>query len=223
VNQNLQILTNTLQNILPHASIKATDLLNAGGIKLWLIDPTGMDCALTEQQTDAAWEAPPYWSFCWGSGLALAQQILEKPSLVAGKTILDFGAGSGIVGIAAVMAGAKRVILCDIDPIAKIACKENLILNGVEAEFLDDFFALPEPVDLLLAADVLYDPENLPLVTKFYDGAKRVLVADSRVKNFSCEGYEEIASCYSVTEPDLGENEDVKTVRFYQAYATDYS
>jgi predicted nicotinamide N-methyase len=217
LNQNLQVLTETLQNILPHASIKATELSDAGGIKLWLIDPTDMDCALTEQQTDAAWEAPPYWSFCWGSGLALARRILQNPSLVTGKTILDFGTGSGVVGIAAVVAGAKRVILCDIDPIAKISCEENLALNGLKAEFLEDFFALPEPVDLLFAADVLYDPENIPLVAKFRDGAKSVLVADSRVKNFSCEGYEKIDSCYSVTEPDLGENEDVKTVRFYQA------
>lgn len=205
-----------LQTILPYAKLKQTALPDCG-LSLWLINPHGMDRPLTEQQTDAAWENPPYWSFCWGSGLAMAQRILNNPQLVQGKTVLDFGCGSGVVGMAAQKAGARRVILCDIDPVAKLASQANLALNGLDTEFLDDFFQLTEPVDLLLAADVLYDPDNMPLIDAFRRHAHEVLVADSRVKGFAADGYVPVDSVYAVTLPDLGENEDVKTVRFYRA------
>ena len=210
-------LAQALKSLLPTANICCHRLDIAHPLQLWLIDPNGMDVPLTEQETDAIFETPPYWSFCWGSGKALASRILENPELVAGKTVLDFGSGSGVVAIAAAQAGAGRVIACDIDATALAAVRYNAVLNGVTLEYLDDFFASTEKVDLLLAADVLYDPENIPLLQAFQGRAREVLVADSRVKNFSHPGFEKTGEIYSVTEPDLGEIEDVKTVRFYRA------
>ena len=70
--------------------------------------------------------APPYWSFCWASGLALAQWILDNPKHVADKQVIDVGAGSGIVALAAKLAGAKTVVSCDLDPMA-LALTLNLI------------------------------------------------------------------------------------------------
>ncbi len=211
------ILRQSLQALLPTARIKLHQLPLAEVVTLWLIDPDGMDVPLTEAETSAIFENPPYWSFCWGSGKALAQQLLQNPDLVRGKTVLDFGCGSGVVAIAAVKAGAARVIACDIDPVALAATRHNARLNNVELAYLEDFFSLQESVDVLLAADVLYDPDNLPLLRAFCEKAGTVLVADSRVKNFSCPGFEPSGEIYSVTEPDLGEIEDVKTVRFYRA------
>src|SRR5699024_6459259 len=55
---------------------------------------------------------------------------LEQQDLV-GKTVLDFGCGSGVLGIAALLLGAKEVFACDIDPQAIAATRENAKLNGV--------------------------------------------------------------------------------------------
>jgi predicted nicotinamide N-methyase len=89
----------------------------------------------------------------WRSGL------LAEPHHVKDKVVLDFGAGSGVVAIAAKMAGAKRVICCDIDQVSLESCRENALLNNVELEYLDDLYK-SEQVDVLLAADVLYDQCN---------------------------------------------------------------
>ncbi|TNE75871.1 MAG: methyltransferase domain-containing protein [Gammaproteobacteria bacterium] len=187
-----------------------------------LIDPEGMDVPLSGEETDAIFEAPPYWSFCWGSGRALAQRLLSKPELVAGKTVLDFGCGSGVVAIAAAMAGACRVIACDSDPVAREAALINAALNHCNLEVLADFSHLETPVDLLLAADVLYDSDNLPLLQLFRRRAERVLLADSRISNLREPGYSQMDEIDAVTVPDLGELDSVKTVRFYRAGGADY-
>src|SRR5580704_4962583 len=59
---------------------------------------------------------PPYWAVAWAGGLALARHVIDHPELVAGRRVLDFAAGSGIVGIAAAKAGAARdvVLVADI-------------------------------------------------------------------------------------------------------------
>jgi ribosomal protein L11 methyltransferase len=50
---------------------------------------------------------------------------------LTGKTVVDFGCGSGILAIAALKLGAKRVIGIDIDPQALLASKDNAERNGV--------------------------------------------------------------------------------------------
>ena len=111
----------------------------------------------------------------------MAQWILAEPHHVKDKVVLDFGAGSGVVAIAAKMAGAKRVICCDIDQVSLNACRENALLNDVELEYLDDLYKA-EQVDVLLAADVLYDQCNRFFLDEFLKFAPEVWVADSRVK-----------------------------------------
>lgn len=219
-----------LTDLLTGARLKLTSLplsypptlpvqLEPAVIKLWLINPRGMDAPLSEQETSDIFANPPYWSFCWGSGLALAQRILANPQWVVRQTVLDFGCGSGVVAIAAALAGASRVISCDIDTQALAATAVNAFENNVVLEYLDDFSELNESVDLLFAADVLYDPKNLPLLQAFCRQASTVIVADSRVKIFDEQGFSLFGQTHAVTVPDLGEQEDVKQVRFYLAGA----
>lgn len=83
---------------------------------------------------------------------SLCLQWLDKQDL-ADKTVLDFGCGSGILGIAAIKLGANRVIGVDIDPQALQATQENARRNQCEQDFE---LYLPEqqpdvPVDLVLA------------------------------------------------------------------------
>ncbi len=218
-----------IQSLLPAARLKLSPLHfeNAARceLKLWLIDPDGMDAPLSEQESSAIFADPPYWSFCWGSGLALAERLLNGAHSVKGKTVLDFGCGSAVVGIAAALAGAAKVIACDIDPLALKASALNARENGVELEYLDDFFSfdgkvdiLDGKVDILFASDVLYDPDNRPLLQRFREVADEVVVADSRVKNFAEQGFALCDQVRAVTEPDLGELESVKQIRFYQSW-----
>jgi predicted nicotinamide N-methyase len=210
-----------IQSLLPSAHLKLSPLQfeNAARceLKLWLIDPDGMDTPLSEQESSAIFADPPYWSFCWGSGLALAERLLNGAHSVKGKTVLDFGCGSGVVGIASALAGAAKVIACDIDPLALKASALNASENAVELEYLDDFFSFDGKVDTLFASDVLYDPDNRPLVQRFREVADEVVVADSRVNDFAEQGFALCDQVRAVTEPDLGELESVKRIRFYQS------
>lgn len=213
-------LLNALHKILPHSNLKLTSVSDSPAIHLWLIDEEGMHRPLSELETSDVWETPPFWSFCWGSGLGQVAWIFRHREQIRGRTIIDFGCGSGVVGIAAALAGAEKVYACDLDQIALLATKHNSQVNGVELELIADFFDIPIKADWLFAADVLYDPENLPLLEHFDKKADKVIVADSRIKNFSHPKYRWFERQQFVTCPDLGEVEDVKMVNFYLSSET---
>ena len=113
----------------------------------------------------------PYWAYDWGGGLALARYILNYPELVAGRVVLDLGAGSGIVGIAAAKSGAKRVIAADVDPYAITAIGLNAAANGVTISTLlgDLTTGSPPEVDVVLVGDVFYEADLALRVTAFLD------------------------------------------------------
>ena len=77
---------------------------------------------------------PPYWAFAWAGGQALARYILDVPEAVAGKAVLDIGSGSGLVALAAKLAGAKSAMANDIDPFANAACALNAKANRLTIE-----------------------------------------------------------------------------------------
>lgn len=87
-------LQQSLSELLGDARLVATDLPGTS-LKLWLIDAHNMDRAFTPDETRRILYEPPYWAFCWASGLALARYLAEHPQWVKGKRVLDFGAGSG--------------------------------------------------------------------------------------------------------------------------------
>lgn len=186
-------------------------------LALWLIDGGNMDRAFNPEETRRILEEPPYWCFCWASGLALARYLAANPTWVAGKRVLDFGAGSGIAGIAAKRAGAVEVVACDLDPLALLACRANAALNGVELGYSADFFAEADRFDLILVADVLYDRANLPLLDRFLDRGREALVADSRVRDFQHPAYRRLAVLDGLTLPDLAEPYEFRKVSLYHA------
>jgi predicted nicotinamide N-methyase len=113
----------------------------------------------------------PYWAYSWGGGLALARHILNYPGIVARRTVLDLGAGSGIVGIAAAKSGAKSVIAADIDGYAISAIGLNAAANGVTiSTLLGDLTPGPAPeVDVILVGDLFYEANLAWRVTAFLD------------------------------------------------------
>jgi len=157
-------------------------------------------------------ESPAYWAFCWGSGLALAQFLLSHPELVAGKTVVDLGSGSGVAAVAAARAGAQSVTACDTDPDARLASSMNAALNNVTVAVTA---TLPDHSDIVLMADVLYDRQNLPLLALAQEHADEVLVADSRVTRLPDPGYREITRIEALTLPNLGEFDEFKTAHIF--------
>lgn len=188
-------------------------------LQLYLLGADYPQHTLEPEQIAHLMDNPLYWSFCWASGQVLAQFLLEDPARVAGRHVLDFGCGSGVVAIAAAAAGAERVIACDIDPIALEASEANAALNGVVLEYAADFDAVEGKLDLIIVADVLYDRENLPWLQRFCERASEVLVADSRIKDFNVAPYRQIGRRAACTLPDLDESPEFRDVRLYHAGA----
>ncbi|MBG6290985.1 methyltransferase [Pseudomonas nitroreducens] len=186
-------------------------------IDLWLIDANNMDREFSPDETRRILEEPPYWCFCWASGLVLAHWLADKPEWVRGKRVLDFGAGSGIAAIAAAKAGAAEVVACDLDPLALDACRANAELNGVELAYSADFFQEEDRFDLIIVADVLYDRANLPLLDEFLSRGREALVADSRVRDFSHPLYQRLGILDGCTWPDLAEPAEFRHVSLYHA------
>ena len=103
-------------------------------IRLRLLCP---EVDLDADARDFLGEHAPFWAFCWASGQVLARYLLDHPELVRGQRVVDFGTGSGVVGIAAALAGAERVTVCDSDPHALEAARLNAAHNAVDLDFSD--------------------------------------------------------------------------------------
>jgi predicted nicotinamide N-methyase len=221
MSSQLDTLIKRLHYSLPSAKLIESEMPLTPWLKLWLLDDSNMDRPFSPEEVRVIWEAPPYWCFCWASGQIMAQYIEQHPESVKDKVIVDFGAGSGIAAIAAAKFGAKRVIACDIDEDAILSCKANAELNNVDIEISDDFFellkSLDEPIDAILAADVLYDRDNIPLLTTLRANCKDILMADSRVKNLNVKGYAAFAEGYAETLPPLERFDEFKHVIIYSA------
>ena len=98
---------------------------------------------------------------------ALCLQWLDGLDLT-GKTVVDFGCGSGILGIAALKLGAARVIGIDIDPQAIQASRDNAARNGV-ADQIELYLPADQPQDVeadVVVANILAGPlrELAPLI-----------------------------------------------------------
>ncbi len=119
-------------------------------------------------------QEPPFWAAAWPGGQALARYVLDHPELVAGRSVLDLGSGSGLVAVAAVMAGAVRVVASEIDPFGLAAIAENAVLNGITGiEPVGDLLGEgPPAVDVVLAGDVCYDRTMTERVLPFLDAAR---------------------------------------------------
>lgn len=210
-----EILNHHLQKTLKKSRVKATNPAGCPEISLYLFDPAVLEGPISHDEAQAVVAEPAYWSFCWASGQVLAQHIINHPYHVKDKTVVDFGSGSGIVAIAAALSGAKKVFACDIDAQALDACLLNGKLNDVTINCVSDMSMIQEEIDLIVAADVLYDKDNYPLLDLFLSKAHQALLADSRVKILPSNQYEQVDCIKARTWPDLNEFEEFNKVKIY--------
>jgi predicted nicotinamide N-methyase len=146
-------------------------------------------------------DEPPYWAYLWPGGAALIQHLAAHPDSVTGRRVLDLGAGSGMVGIAAAKAGAT-VTCSETSSMGRAAIALNATANGVTVGIVGAVTGLPE-VDLILAGDCFYDPAVAAQMSDFLDHCARdgiaVLVGDIGRPDLPLARLAEIAS-YPVRE-----------------------
>lgn len=145
----------------------------------------------TERELGRADLAPPFWAYPWAGGIALARYILDHPERVAGQNVLDMAAGSGLVAIAAALAGAAHVTASDIDPMAAAAIGLNSRANDVRVTVtVTDLLASGTlraeggdiTADLVLVGDAWYERRlahrMLAFLGRARDAGARALIGD---------------------------------------------
>ena len=140
-------------------------------VRLYTAHPASGLWRLADTEAEDSEAPPPYWAYLWAGGAALARHFLARPETVSGRSVLDLGAGSGIVGIAAAKAGASRVIAAEVDPYGIAALALNAAANDVAIGVIAEDLTAgpPPPVDLVAVGDLFYERDLAERVTAFLD------------------------------------------------------
>jgi predicted nicotinamide N-methyase len=189
----------------PEGFIRANTALEAPAMvpefRLWLASEYVPIWQATEAWLEAQNVDPPYWAFCWPGGQAIARYLLDNPTLVEGRRVIDLAAGSGVSSLAAARAGAASVVANDIDALSLIAARLNARANDLTVEVsLEDWLAGPEgapDADIVIAGDVCYERDMSIRALAWLRGHARlgrlVLLGDPGRNYFSAQGLEERA------------------------------
>jgi predicted nicotinamide N-methyase len=159
---------------------------------------------------------PPFWAFVWAGGQALARYLLDGPHVIGDRPVIDVATGSGLVAIAAALAGATEVTAYDVDELAVAATRMNARLNGTQlAAEVRDIRDVHVPAGALVTVgDVFYDEKlatlMLPELRRFVAAGAEVLVGDPHRAYLPADALTPLASYAVDVETDL-EDAPVKT------------
>jgi predicted nicotinamide N-methyase len=163
----------------------------------------------TEESLARAGVPPPFWAFAWAGGQALARYLLDHREIAAGRVVLDFGSGSGLVAIAAAKAGAARVFAAETDLIGAAAIAANAVLNGVKVHVITaNLVGLADlRWKVITAGDVCYEQPMAGRVTRWLRdlarGGRLVLLGDPGRSYLPADGLRERARHVVPTSREL--------------------
>jgi len=179
-------------------------------VALHLADEITPIWRLTEEALEEIGLPPPFWAFAWAGGQALARYLLDHRQIVAGKRVIDFACGSGIVGVAAMMAGARDALCADVDAYCGAAVALNAAANGVVCGFTgEDLLDAPPPAwaDVILAGDICYEKPLAERVLAWLAAARAagavVLIGDPGRSYFPRTGLTRLAEYQVPTTREL--------------------
>ena len=200
-------LLNTGDFIRTHAQLMSPPLVPE--LRLHLATEIEPIWRKTEEELQAMGVPPPYWAFAWAGGQALARYVLDNPALVAGKRVLDFGAGSGLVALAAAKAGAASVLAADIDKFAIAAIQANAQANSLTvATTTSDMIGSTEAFDIILVGDMCYEcPLAERLMAWLKSSPAQILLGDPGRSYFPKAGLERLAQYNVTTTRELEDRE----------------
>ena len=175
---------------------------------------------LTEEELAAQGIPPPYWAFAWAGGQALSRYVLDHPEIVRGKSVLDFGSGSGLVAIAAAKAGAERVMAADIDDFAQATIKLNAAANAaIVSTTTADLIGSDGNWRIILVGDMCYErPLAERLLAWLSDRARHgasILLGDPGRSYFPKDGVAKLATYRVQTMRDL-EDREIRETSVYE-------
>ena len=144
------------------------------------------DAAAIARVTVASGAHLPYWALLWPSGLALAEALLSDPGAMRGMRgmrALELGCGLGVTATVALTLGAELTV-CDLFDDALLFAEYNtlrcahrsptrLLLNWRTSAGRASLLAAA-PYDALLAADVLYEGEDVAPLLELAPGLLRL-------------------------------------------------
>jgi predicted nicotinamide N-methyase len=196
------------------ANTRLLPVPHAPEISLHLADEATELWSKTEEELGEIGLPPPFWAFAWAGGQALARWVLDTPEVVRGRRVLDFAAGSGLVGIAAAMAGAAEVTCVEIDAFAICAIGLNAGENGCTVTAVQqDIVGRDEGWDVVFAGDVSYERDMAARVTDWLAGLARrgalVRIGDPGRSYLARERLESIAE-YQVPVTRALEDSEIK-------------
>jgi predicted nicotinamide N-methyase len=145
----------------------AEETVTLGDRALEILRPRDGESLLDEDAFATRDEYLPYWVELWPSGLALARALHGRA--LRGARVVELGCGLALPSIAAAIAGG-RVLATDWSAEAVALAMENARRNGVEIDadvvswYAPDELVERGPWDLVLAADVLYEARNVPVL-----------------------------------------------------------
>jgi predicted nicotinamide N-methyase len=163
----------------------------------------------TEDELAEIGVPPPYWAFAWAGGQALARYVLDNPDVVQGKRVLDIGAGSGIVAIAAARAGAASVLAADIDAFSCAAVRLNAAANDCTVTVTqDDLIGTANGWDVILVGDLFYERPLAERLLAWLEPLEApALLGDPGRNYFPKDRVEKIATYSVQTTRDLEDRE----------------
>ena len=179
----------------------------------------------TEEELGEMGLPPPFWAFAWAGGQALARYVLDHPEIVKDKRVLDLASGSGLVGIAAMKAGAASVLAADIDAFALTAIAMNADANAcdVKSTGVDLLNGAPQDFDVILVGDLFYEKQTAARCLAFLQKTKAdVLIGDPGRSYLPKELLISVAQYQVPVSRDLEDSEIKQTSvwRFLSALST---
>lgn len=169
----------------------------------------------TEEELAAEGIPPPYWAFAWAGGQALARYVLDNPSHIGGRRVLDFGSGSGLVAIAATLAAAAQVTAAEIDVFAAAAIALNCEANNVNGSAITvstaDVIGSPCIWDVILVGDMCYERPLAERLLAWLRDCERngaeIFLGDPGRSYFPKEGTTRLATYHVKTTRELEDRE----------------
>jgi predicted nicotinamide N-methyase len=191
-------------------------------VRLYLAEDAIVWWARMQAETDGG-QTAPFWATAWPGGQAVARYLLDHPAIVAGRRVLDVASGSGLVAIAAGLAGAATVTATDIDPYALAAITLNAKVNGVTVATCPDDVLDSDSGDaeVVLAGDAFYSEAIAARMWSFLRRATargaRVLVGDPGRRHLPRHRMTRVAS-YPALDADTSTEPQISQLSVYEPH-----
>jgi predicted nicotinamide N-methyase len=152
----------------PDGPLERMAAIQAAGARRTVV--TGQGAARDAQRAVLSGAHMPYWALLWPSGMALGEALLAAPEVAPHGRILELGCGLGVTAVAALRAGAslwtadcfaEALAFCRFNALRNTGRRPHQLLLDWRGEAGQKACVAAGPFALILAADVLYEPEDI--------------------------------------------------------------